>query len=406
MQFFTRILIKTQKLRQLIFAILGVLMGFSLVIIPAQLFTDFKYLIADSEQAIGSQFLVINKKVSVLNTLKIGKSTFSKSEIEELKSSPSLKKVGRFTSNDFEATAIIQVPMSSSSAEMKTELFLESVEDGFLDVKPSDWNWNEWDTEVPIILPNDFINLYNFNFAPGRGLPQISKATIKMANFLIQIRGNAANAVFTGKIAGFSNRISSVLVPQSFMDFANNKFGNHKQNNQSYRVIVEAKSNNLNSLQHYIEDKGYEVNTELLKNGKFSSLLEAILTIMAVLGLLIIVVSVSAFVLYFQLAITRSKYELEVLLKLGYPHSKILGWYAKNIAIVMAMIYLANVLLLVWVKNQVSGYVQNFGFEIPSNIHPWVMCLGGLMILLVWLVQCIIILRQLFQLALPINAKM
>jgi hypothetical protein len=405
MKFFTQILVKTQNFRQLVFAILGVLLGFLLVIIPVQLFTDFKYLITDSEQAIGTQFLVINKKVSVLNTLKLGESTFSESEIEELKSSPNFKKVGRFTSNDFEATAVIEVPMNSSTAQMRTELFLESVEDGFLDVKPSDWSWNEISSDVPIILPNDFINLYNFNFAPGRGLPQISKGTIKMAHFQIQINGASGNGVFTGKIAGFSNRISSVLVPKAFMDFTNKKFGNHSQNDQSYRVIVEAKSNSLNHLHEYFKEKGYEVNTELLKNGKFSNLIEAILTIVALLGLLIILVSVSAFVLYFELAIIRSKYELEVLLKLGYPHRKILSWYAKSIAVVLVLVFAINGMLLIWVKYQVNLYIQNFGFEIPAGVHPWVLFLGGIIMGVVWLVQWFIIRNQVYQLALPIRIK-
>ena len=401
MRFFTRILIKTQKPRQLMFAILGVLLGFSMVIIPLQLFTDFKYLIADSEQAIGSQFLVINKKISVLNTIKLGTSTFSKAEIEDLKSNPNFKRVGKFTSNNFEASALIEIPMNGSLAQMKTELFLESVEDGFLDVKPSDWTWSENAHEIPIVLPNDFINLYNFNFAPGRGLPQISKGTIKMATFQIQIHGDSGNAVFTGRIAGFSNRVSSVLVPQAFMNFANSKYGNHKQNNQSYRIIVETKNNLINDAHKYFEDNGYEANSELLKNSKFSGLLEAILTILAMLGLLIIFVSVSAFVLYFQLAISRCKYELEVLLKLGYPHQIILWWYGKIICIILMIIYIINGIMLLWVKDEVIIYIQNFGFEIPAGVHPIVMVSGGIMMAIVWLVQWLIIRSDLYQLALP-----
>jgi hypothetical protein len=59
-----------------------------LIFIAAQLFADFKTMVNSQEQSIGSQFLVVNKQVSVLNSLKLGKSTFSKNEVDQLKSLP------------------------------------------------------------------------------------------------------------------------------------------------------------------------------------------------------------------------------------------------------------------------------------------------------------------------------
>ena len=82
------ILYRTQKPSQLLGAIIGSLLGFFLVIAAAQLFADFKSMVTSSEQAIGSQFLVVNKQVSVLNSFKLGKSTFNKNEVEQLKSLP------------------------------------------------------------------------------------------------------------------------------------------------------------------------------------------------------------------------------------------------------------------------------------------------------------------------------
>ena len=215
------ILYRTQKPSQLLGAIIGSLLGFFLVIAAAQLFADFKTMVTSSEQAIGSQFLVVNKQVSVLNSFKLGKSTFTQNEVTQLKSLPSIKRVGEFTANQFEAVASMSMPGGQSNAVMRTELFLESVGDDFLDVKPDDWKWNDGDEMIPMILPTDFINLYNFNFAPGRGLPQLSKATIQMAVFDIDIRGAKGAAHFQGRIAGFSNRITSVLVRTRIMEMFN-----------------------------------------------------------------------------------------------------------------------------------------------------------------------------------------
>jgi len=393
------ILYKTQKPSQLIGAIVGSLLGFFLVVAAAQLFADFKTMVTSSEQAIGSQFLVVNKQVSVLNSFKIGKSTFTKNEVTQLKSLPSIKRVGEFTANQFEAVASMSMPGGQSNAVMRTELFLESVGDDFLDVKPDDWKWNDGDEMIPMIVPTDFINLYNFNFAPGRGLPQLSKSTIQMAVFDIDIRGAKGAAHFQGRIAGFSNRITSVLVPKSFMDNANSHYGNVQSTPESYRIIVEAKQNELPSIQKHFESEGYETNQELLKNGKFGSLLQAILGIVAVLGILVMFVSVSAFLLYVQLAITRSKYETETLLRQGYPHSKIVSWYGKQLAFIMLIIGISTTTLLFFVKSYTNQYIETFGFEAPDSLNQFVL-LGGLgLVSLLWLVQYIAVRKQIYKLA-------
>jgi hypothetical protein len=392
------ILYKTQKPSQLVGAIIGSLLGFFLVMAAAQLFADFKTMVSSSEQAIGSQFMVINKQVSVLNSLKIGKSTFTKSEVNELKSLPSVKKVGEFTANQFEAVASMSIPNGDDNSMMRTELFLESVGDDFLDVKPDDWKWKEGDEMIPMILPTDFINLYNFNFAPGRGLPQLSKSTIQLAVFDIDIRGAKGSSHYQGKIAGFSNRITSVLVPKNFMDYANSHFGNLKASPESYRIIVEVKQNELPSIQKHLENEGYETNQELLRNGKFGSLLQGILGVVAVLGILVMFVSVSAFLLYVQLAITRSKYETETLLRQGYPHYKIVKWYGKQLIFIMLIIGISTTSLLYIVKSYSNKYIETFGFDAPESLNIFVLFGGLALVTILWLVQYLAVRRQIYKL--------
>ena len=401
MNLISKILYRTQKISQLTSAIFGVFLGFSLILTSSQIFTDFKNIIHDSAQAIGSQFLVINKKISLLNTLNIGNSSFTESEINEIKSNSCFKKVGKFTANKFEAQASIQFPIENTYTEIRTDLFLESVDDDFLDIKPKDWHWNIKDDEIPIILPNDFINLYNFNYAPGRGMPQISKSTMKMANFKIEVSGIGGNSFYRGKIVGFSNRITSVLVPYSFMEFANEIYGLNQNNNKSLRLIVEAKNNELSNVQNYIDKHGYEANGELLKNSKFANLLQAILSIIAFFGVIMIVISVSSLILYIQLSITRSKFEIETLLKLGLSHRKIIQWYAYKIAFILALVYAINVIVLVFVKSKTNELIGTFGFEAPNHLNVYVLLISFLILMIIWCFQIIAVYRQIFKLALP-----
>jgi hypothetical protein len=226
-----------------------------------------------------------------------------------------------------------------------------------------------------------------------------------LAVFDIDIRGAKGSAHFQGRIAGFSNRISSVLVPKSFMDFANSHYGNNQTKPASYRIIVEAKQQELPVIQQFIEEEGYETNEELLKNGKFGSLLQAILGILAVLGIIVMFVSVSSFILYVQLAITRSKYETETLLRQGYPHIKIVQWYSKQLALIFMLIAGVNLALVFWIKTLTNSYIENFGFEAPDHLNVFVLLGGLLLIALLWIFQTFNVRRQIYSMALPSSKK-
>ena len=52
------------------------------------------------------------------------------------------------------------------------------------------WNWDPEEGIIPIIIPQDFLNLYNFGFAQSQGLPQVPKGVISMVNFKIRLKGS------------------------------------------------------------------------------------------------------------------------------------------------------------------------------------------------------------------------
>ena len=73
-------------------------------------------------------------------------------------------------------------------------------------------------------LPRNYLNLYNFGFAQSRSLPQLSEGVMGMVNLDIRITGVGRTENFKGKIVGFSNRLNTILVPETFMTWANNEF--------------------------------------------------------------------------------------------------------------------------------------------------------------------------------------
>lgn len=57
----------------------------------------------------------------------------------------------------------------------------------------------------------------------------------------IVMRGNGRVEQYKGNIVGFSNRLNTILVPQSFMEWANQAFASEKEAQPS-RLIVEVKN--------------------------------------------------------------------------------------------------------------------------------------------------------------------
>ena len=121
-----KILSSNHKPFQIGLAIIGCLIGFFLILVSVQSILNFKYIFSDSKQGIGSQYLVINKKVNLFSTLNISKTTFTKKEIEEISSHPSIQKFSAFEGNKFEAEAYLEMNEGPKQARLRTELFLES----------------------------------------------------------------------------------------------------------------------------------------------------------------------------------------------------------------------------------------------------------------------------------------
>ncbi|MFM7709861.1 MAG: hypothetical protein ACKO5C_02985 [Ferruginibacter sp.] len=399
----TSIIFKTHRPTQLLAAMLGCLVGFLLVVVSVQTYLNFQQLLNDKTQTIGSQYLVLNKSVSISNTLDMSKSAFSSKQIEDVRTHPSVVRVSTFTPNQFEAIAFLELKTGDGSvASLKTDLFMESVEDGFIDVQTKDWGWMPSTATVPVILPTDFINLYNFTYAPARGLPQISRATAELFSFKIILSDASGPVTYTGKIAGFSNRITSMIVPSSFMQYANTRFTAPQGSGSAvYRLIAEVRPKQMASFQDFLKEKGYETNEELLRSAKFSGLLQAILSIVFLLGAVMIVNAFVGFILYLQLTIARSKYELETLLRLGYRHRSLTRWYANGIGSILILVGGTAFAALIYIQQEMQQFLDTMGFSVSSSIDGISWLTGtGLMVVLYGLFL-ISVRRQIYGLALP-----
>lgn len=355
---------------QLTVVLFGSLFGLLMVMSSLQIYQDIRSIVDNKKELISSQFLVVNKPVSILNTLSGSAAVFSEEEIESFKTLKAVEKVGTFKANQFRAQTGFQL----QDKTMMTDMFFEAVPDGFLDVKVSNWNWKPGQP-VPIILPTDYLNLYNFGFAPSQGLPQISKGTAKLAGLKVIVSGNGQTAEMSGVIAGFTDRINSILVPESFLEETNKVYGNNKDKGIS-RLVLMCNDPSDAQLTEFLESRGYETNLEMLKNGKLNALLKMVLSIVLIIGSVIILLAILGFVQYAQLLISNSNYEIRTLLQLGYRVNTIFKQYLLFYIVLMALVFVAGTGLLLYIKHLINGYMSEKNFEVNATIDPLVLVYG------------------------------
>lgn len=356
---------------QLWIVMFGSFVGLSLVMVSTQLYFDFKNFLTVKSDLLSAQFITVNKKVNVLNTLLNSKLTFSQEEINALSNMPQVKQVAGFVSNRFRLKTSIQF----AGQQLYSDLFFESVPDAYLDLQPNSWEWDSVEGIIPIILPADYLNLYNFGFAPGQGLPQLTPDMISLATLQIQINGAGKERNFKGKIAGFSNRINSILVPLDFMLYANQNFSDASEPEPS-RLIVASENPADPAFIKYFDEQGYELNNELLKNSKMQSLMRIILSIVLFLSAIIIALSLTGFVQFSRLLINKKEYEIRILYYLGYTHRFIASKYLYFYLRITGIVFILSLLSLFVVQYFFGDWMTHKGFELESSIQYEAMLSG------------------------------
>ena len=315
------------------------LFGMVIVLLSIQFYRDIAPVFTQGDSFMKRDYIIASKKVSTLGNLAGKSSTFSSSEIDDLKKQSFTRNVGVFTSTQFSVSA--GLTMEGTGVQMSTAMFFESVPDEYVDVKLDKWHFDESNPTIPIIIPRNYLNLYNFGFAQSRNLPKLSEGLTGLINMDVVLRGNGQVKRYKGNIAGFSNRLNTILVPQSFMDWANKTFAPHTKPEPA-RLIVEVKNPADAAIATYFQQKGYETEDGKLDAGKTTYFLNLIVGIVLAVGLLISALSFYILMLSIFLLLQKNTTKLESLLLIGYsPRQVALPYQALTIGLNLFVLFLS-----------------------------------------------------------------
>lgn len=318
--------------------------GCTLLLVSVMIWATFRELLQGrgSTDSLGSTFLTVSKSVTDASMADKKSTQLSEQDIALIRQAPQVQDVGILSPANFKVAA----SMGGGQLNFYTLLFLEAAPDRFMDKMPESWKWQEGDNTIPIILSRDFLNMYNYIFAPSQGLPLLSENSVKALGFTLTMGDGQHEANFRAQVEGFSDRISSVLVPQSFIDYGNKTFAGGSAAQVS-RLIIKVGDPSNDAFVQFLAQNHYSTNAEQLRFNKMRAIVEAVSGATGVLALLLMGIGALVFVLFIELTLAYAQDSVQLLQQLGYSPKKLSRFLtARYIPIMLSALIVAMIIAI------------------------------------------------------------
>jgi len=371
---------KFQSKTQLMLACLGTFLGL-LFLFTSIHFLDKIYRYGDQSEMLSKNTIVIQKKVSGGILLNRAQPVFSNSDIREIQGMDFIQSCDLIYSNTFDVSLEINDPLIP---KFSSDIYIQSLNNEYIDIKTDSWNWNSEQAVLPIIMPRDFLIMMN-NFLLASGMPQVSDDLVLDLKISLKIGGAKSGATVAAQIVGFTNELSSILVPQPFLSWANQKFGKKEQQIIS-QLVVQSKNGQFGLLENYLEENDLESRKSQLLIAKLKSTLGILLSVISGISLITVFLAVLVLVQYLQLVLARNDYEIRTLLRLGHAPNVMTNVFTKYFSSIFIMMLCSSFLVFVFVKQHLDQLFLSNGISLDST-YSWYLFLVSIVILLIFVIS-------------------
>lgn len=336
------------------------LIGMAVILSGVQIYSDLRPVLSGEQSLIGNDYMILTRPVERVG---IGAPTFSNEDVEALRNEEFVEDLGIFAASQFEVYGSIMF----NGNKLSTMMFFEAVPDNFIDVTSNKWQFSTGDTTIPIIIPRNYLNLYNFGFSQTQKLPQITEDMIKRVELGIRLSGNGKRDHFTGRIVGFSDRLNTILVPMDFMVWANEVYGDGG-NTEPTRLIVEVANPGAPEVTDYLATHGYAAEDKPSESSKALFLLKVCVAIIVGIGLIFSVLSMIILTLSIYLLLQKNITKLETLVLIGHKPSRVAMPYNIITLILNISILIISIILVYIAQDIYMGYISEIaGYELTAS---------------------------------------
>ena len=346
---------------QLFVASIGVCIGL-LFMVTSVHFLQKVYAYGSKSEMLSENTLVVQKKISRAAHLGLGSPNFTDEQISVLQEQPFVAACSPIFSNQFDVIVQIDDPVIPS---FNSNIYLQSVEKQFLDVGIQAWKWEESNPIIPIIMPRDFLMMLN-TFLTAGNLPQLSEELVSNVQMNLLIGPKGDRRVMPARISGFTNEFSAILVPSTFLEWANNKYAVNKEVVQSQLVLKSTKGN-FGLLESYLDKNGMESAEGQVLVARLKSGVSIMLIGLVCLSLITVALSIIVLVQYLQLMLTNSLYELRIMLRLGHTVSSLKNVFLRYFVMLFAILSGIALVAFYVVRQFIEIKLSNSGILLDSS---------------------------------------
>ena len=303
MRLIWKVLRQNLSIGQLIGFIIANIIGLTIIVLGVQLYRDIQPILSNKAGFMRPDFMVLTKPVSTLDAISGTKPAFEPAEMEELSRQPFVEQLGTFTAAQYRIYG--QLVVKSYGIDVGSDLFFEAVPDDFIDVESEEWTFTPGDTKVPIIVPRtDF--------------PAISESMVNKVVLNLTLWGNGRSAQLKGRIIGFSSRINTILVPQTFIEWSNAQFAPYRHQGDVSRLILRVSNPTDERIATYCKEHELNIEGDNLNASKASWLMRILVAVVLVIGLIICLLAAYVLMLSIFLLMQRNQEAIRNLKAIGY----------------------------------------------------------------------------------------
>lgn len=375
------LLFKNQNKTQLIIASIAALLGFTFLLTSIHYFEQVRTF-GKSSEILGSNILIIQKKVSNFSSMALSKNDFSTAELENMKGLEFTENVEPILNNNFDVSLQTN---SELVPYFRSDVFVQSISADFIDLPLENWAWQPNDNFVPIILPREFLVMLN-TFASAKGIPQVSDELAKSIGFKFTLSNSEKKEWHDAKIIGFTSEVSSILVPHAFLEYGNKNFPIGKPEKIS-QVLVSVKEGNFGTFENWMKERNLESKKSAMVLGKAKSIASALFSIVIAVSILVIFLAGLTLLQYSQLIIYKNSYELTTLLHIGYSPKTLLNTFSNYFLRISLVVTFASALLFVLFKFWIDEILHQSGIQIALSFTFWNFAAVVLVVVIYYLVN-------------------
>ena len=360
---------KYQNKKQLTLALVGTFLGLFFLFTSLH-FLHKIYTYGENSEMLSKNTIVIQKKVTSGPLLGLNNPEFSDEQIDEVRSMEFVESCDPIRSNTFDVVLSIDDPLIPA---FNSNIYVQSVHEDYLDVKTDHWDWDEGSKTLPIIMPRDFLMMMN-NFLSASNIPQLSDDLVLDLKIDLNIGPRNYRETIHARIVGFTNELSSILVPEYFLNWANQKYG-EKEKEVISQLVVKSKDGQFGLLENYLEEKEFESKKSQLLIAKLKSTLGVLLTIISTISLLAVFLSMLVLIQYLQLIMTKNDYEIRTLLRLGHAPNQLIKVFLRYFMSLFSVVTVLSLLLFIPAKYYLQQIFISNGISLDSSLSIYLFLL-------------------------------